>query len=438
MAMRDMFGRGEVTSIDDAFDRARSFADACELRAQESPGTSPVLAPAPRPPSGPTYGGSGLFGRGRSDHNTGWVHAAVRAIANRVAGQPIRLGRKVRRRGVPAAVKSAPAWVGSVEPVESHRLLEVLNDPNELMTAWALMFMTVAGLELHGRAYWLIANEDGRTRLYPLPSGWVTPQHAEGRFYASYEVRTPGVAEPMIVSGDEMVRFAYPDADDPLGSVSPFHAQARAIDADNSIQTAQARAFRDGIHPGVIVTTGGRQETPGVQRRARLNEQQIREISEAIKRRYRGVLQSGEPLILDDMITDVKPFTRTSKEMDWMSSSRLTKERILEGFGVSEIVLGHAQNANRAGSVVADELLCSNAVNPKLMLISQCMTAWLCPRFGSDLVLWIEPAVPHDPEQTRADREQLIRAKAVTINEARGWQGLPAIQGGDVLVGGGT
>jgi HK97 family phage portal protein len=423
--------------LGEAFDRATQEADAIWRRAQATPGTVPSLAPAPRPPSGPTYGGSGLFGRGRSDHNTGWVHAAVRAIANRVAGQPIRLGRKVRRRGVPAPVKSAPSWAGAnLEPVESHPLLDLLADPNELMVGWTLIFTTVAALELHGRAYWLIATEGGRTRIYPLPPSWVTPQHQDGRFYASYEVRTPGVAEPMIVPGDDMVRFAFPDPDDPLGAVSPRHAQAKAVDADESIQTAQSRAFRDGIHPGVIVTTGGRQETPGVQRRARLTEQQIRDVSEAIKRRYRGVLQSGEPLILDDLITDVKPFTRSSKEMDWMNSSRLTKERILEGFGVSEIVLGHAQNANRAGSVVADELLCSNAVNPKLMLISQCATAWLCPRFGSDLVLWLEPAVPNDPDSRRADREQLLRAKVVTVNEARSWQGLPPIDGGDVLVGG--
>lgn len=61
------------------------------------------------------------------------------------------------------------------EPLESHVLLDALNDPSDLMTAWQLMFSTVASLEITGRSLWWIqrGKRNGRDMILPIPIPWI-------------------------------------------------------------------------------------------------------------------------------------------------------------------------------------------------------------------------------------------------------------------------
>jgi phage portal protein BeeE len=139
---------------------------------------------------------------------------------------------------------------------------------------------------LTGRAFWFLDRQLGRTKIYPVPPSWVTPEHDRHRFYARYQVRPPGAAEPVTVAGDDMVAFSYCDPADPLGALSPLAAVARAVVADESIQAAQHMAFLTGVHPGLAITVGSLSELPGMKTRPRLSEAQRQEIVGAILSRH--------------------------------------------------------------------------------------------------------------------------------------------------------
>jgi hypothetical protein len=84
--------------------------------------------------------------------------------------------------------------------------------------------------------------------------------------------------------------------------------------------------------------------------------------------------------------------------------------------------LGEVEGANRASATVADEIFVGNKVNPLCELISQAMTEWLGPMFAGKrerLVVWIAPAVAHDPELTLKRWESAARLGYVTGNEYR-------------------
>ena len=104
--------------------------------------------------------------------------------------------------------------------------------------------------------------------------------------------------------------------------------------------------------------------------------------------------------------------------MNWLESGQITKERILQGFGVSEAILG-SKEMNRASAIAADKHFIDFTINPKIELLSQTLTEWLSPMFGGDLVIWIEPCVANDADMQLKWATALARHSAITGDELR-------------------
>ncbi len=106
-------------------------------------------------------------------HFRGWVWSAVRLVAQRIAGQPVCVGKgKASRRRYKSLGEK-------IEPLESHPLLDGLSDPNDLQTFWQLQFSSIASLELTGRALWWVSKDSretpqGRTtQILHIPTHWI-------------------------------------------------------------------------------------------------------------------------------------------------------------------------------------------------------------------------------------------------------------------------
>lgn len=383
---------------------------------------------APPSNSGGMSGSSGSAGG--YDANYDWVYACVRAISQRIAGQSIRAGFVHGANPTKAVARLSDRKTyqklsnQEVELVDSHEVLDLLADPNPFMVASNLMIATVASLELTGRAHWWLPKIKGKRQLWYMPTGWLTPDHSKG-WFSSWQLTLPGSFDAKTISADEVVYFFYPDPKNPFESRSTLQAIYRSVSADESIQTAQAVAFKRGIFPGMAIIPGSVEDVfAGGERRPMLEKHQRQQIMAAILEMYRGVMNYGEPIILDALIRDIKPITNKPNEMDFRGSGEITKDRILQGFGVSEIIIGAAQNANRASAAVADSLFCDNTINPKISLLSQCMTGWLGPMFTSGksqqrLAVYIEPARPNDPELLARNYQFAVREGIITPDEYR-------------------
>jgi len=347
-------------------------------------------------------------------HFTGWVYAAVRPIAQRIAGQPIRVGKVRKPKGTKAATDA--------EPLDSHPLLDLLADPNDLMVSWSLIYSTVASLELTGRCLWWLP--EGR-QIYPIPTSWLTGFEGATSFIA-FLVRPPNSTEALKLPAEECCYFAYPDPADPHGSLSPLSAVGGAVDADEAMTSSQISMFRRGIHPSHAILVG-KQPVEGVPggMRPRLSDAQSRQIIGAILKRYAGVHRHGEPVILDGMIEDVKTLSHSPAEMDWLNSGKVTKARIMQGFGTNPIIAGEVEGANRASATAADKHFVDFTVNPKIELLSQCLTEWLGSMFDDDLIIWIEPAVANDAEMELSRMTLAANSGVVGYNELRRFAGLP-------------
>jgi len=373
---------------------------------------------------------------GQMRHYAGWVAAAVRCVAERGAGQRIRVGRRI---DTTATAGPGAKWVKSldarVEPLIGHPLADAVEAPNELHTSWSLNFTTIASLMICGKAFWWCrTNEKGRVEIWPLSASWVRRPIGSKRLFESWEVQVPGAAEPFLVPASQMAYFTYPHPGDPInGSWSAVSANLDSIQTDEQISAAQHGFFARGIFPGVAITVGKNAGGDGQPGRPKLTEAQCSQIIHAVKQRHRGAYGAGEPLILDALVERIDKITQSGDEMAFRESGQMTKERILEMFGVSPLSLGATQDGNRAAAAVAEQHLVAN-VNTKLELLGQCATQWLSDTFNDpSLVLWWEPATPVDPEHELQVMKELAAIGAISRNEARAKYGMPPIRGGDSI-----
>src|SRR5262249_48577740 len=140
-------------------------------------------------------------------------------------------------------------------------------------------------------------------------------------------------------------------------------------------------------------------EMSGMATRPRLTAAQRRQIVDAVQKAWGSTLNHGEPLILDGLIKNILPIGQNAREMDYLKSGSITKDRIFQSYGVSPIIAGEISPANLAGAQVANSHFIDFTISPKIELLSQTLTSWLRVVFNDpSLVIWIEPCVANNDE----------------------------------------
>jgi phage portal protein BeeE len=376
----------------------------------------------------------------------GWPFAAIRPIAQTISGLQFCMGYETRPNDVAPPERqrtfrerSMPSYLRNVSEnitlVEANPLLDVLNNPNHVMTGWHLKYLTICGLELTGKAFWWMTETEGQPTIWPIPAHWIQPVHEDDVPVAKWAVSPGGSGVPIPVPANEIAFFYYPDPSSPLDALGPLQASSKAILADESMQEAQEVAFRNGIWPGLAIIAGDVTDEDGENEgRPLLEKEQRVQIHNAIRRHYAGVVRMNEALILDAMIKDVKKISQNPHEMDFTGSGEVTYGRITQGFGTPPFVMGKHEGGTRASSAVAKKHFADFTINPKVELLNQTLTKTIgtaLSRPNRKVYIWIEEYRPDDTEETRKDWALATKEKAVTRNEVRvHLLGLPAWENG--------
>lgn len=388
------------------------------------------------------------------------AYASLRPICARYASQPIRVALVPRRRqgmriqsgrllkecrlkgwtvrgdkafdrhqsmkmqSVPLAVKQyLPA--GSIL-LDDHPIDSMFQAPNEFTTQSTLLSNVAASLMSAGMAYLLFdaqettpdAAGDASSTVYYVPKTWVTPGHKNGPF-SEISVSPPSTSKNQVFNRGEFARIALWNPADPLGSISPMLALASAINSGRSIEQAHSAALRNVFSPRYAITAGQAIEGSSGGRPL-FDAAKRRELSDEFRQMASGALRAGDPIFLDAFISKIERLGDTPNELDFLESSNLVDDKIGRGFGVSKILNGFVQNANRASSAVASELFLDLVVNPTLVLSGQSLTQYIAPYFATPryrVVIYHERAVVNDAAERRA--RVLAMKEYLTPEEAR-------------------
>ncbi len=341
---------------------------------------------------GPTGRNSLPFGFPR--HYSGWVYAAVRAIAQGCAAADVDF---TYRRDE----------VKTVAP--QHPLAVLFERVNPFHTYRELIELTLTDLELSGNAFWVIAyTAVGHVpaELWPVPPRMMRIVPGRDHYVHSYQIHREG--RKYNLAAHDVIHFKYPAPDDAYWGASPLAAAMEAVFADEAVALAQRRSFQNAPVPGVILNS-----------EMELSQVQIDRMKTQYANVNAGVDNAGKMLVAPKGI-DLKPFTTTPKEMDFVESSRATRDRILGVFGVPPAVLGLVTDMSTDSAGAAQEAFIRATLTPKLKLLAQRITQDICRHFlPVGLRCAFRTNIRTDREQDRKDTETGVKLGFLAPNEAR-------------------
>lgn len=389
-------------------------------------------------------------------HYRGKPFSAIRVIANRISQQPLvvaRIGKPanksrslenyiakgvLRKRDVDHRLKRYT--FDEVEIIPDHKLLEVIDDPNELMLPSNLWLVSVANLLVTGRCLWIIDPDPSDPEILPIPTTWATAIHdiKGGKLFARWAIKPPNsMDKPVEIDGDYVANFYIPDPEDPFGCISMLSMQGDSVLTAEAIETAQRVAFHNEINPTTAIYVGDAVTGDG-KRQMKLTPEQRKQLITWIRQEHSGAKKFGLPMILDAIIRDVKILGNKPKEIGFIESSDQTEKHIYAGFGVPLSSAGISSGTGYQANAVDDHTLLENAVNPICKLFSEGITAWVLPLFSKGkqkMRAWIVTPDAYDPDLKIRLWNMGRQYNAASRNEFRTEMlGLPAIPGMDDVV----
>lgn len=369
---------------------------------------------------------------GERDETGGLANREMRMREKAYAGDELAASRDLRHK---AWLKTAPAFIKSLEEsvdvLEDHPFLRRLSRPNDYQTASSLLWCTAFSLCACGESIWLLDYDEQAKDLaaiYYLPRTWVTPVESGGNPFAAYRLTVPGqFADPdaQPIPGKYVVHVMTPNAANPVVPHSSTAAQGLAIATDAEIQAAQLAVTKNITKPGMLVVVGEVESAVGGKsQRPELTADQRRDITAQVRLHYQTASRVGDPLVLDRLIQDVRPYMPQPSDLDYQGGSSVISARIYQGYGTNPIVAGQVQSGNRAQALVAHESMDWLQVNPLATLIGEAMTAKIGPLYGSEnagksLVIWIDPARAKDPELMQKRFDSVAKFGVLTKGQMR-------------------
>ena len=131
---------------------------------------------------------------------------------------------------------------------------------------------------------------------------------------------------------DEVIHLKYPNPLDPHYGLSPLQANALTVDANTELLKSRYQTFLAGPRPGVVLQT---EQT--------LTDQTVARLEEKITAKFGGRDNWHRPLVLEQGLK-ASPWTLTPAEMDFLNSSRMTRDEILAVFRVPPPITGVVEN----------------------------------------------------------------------------------------------
>lgn len=345
---------------------------------------------------------------------SGWVYAAVNAIASEVANIQWRLYEITDK---------------DHEEKDDHPLLDLLDGVNDHMTGIELKYVTVAHLELTGNFYWLLdgvkSDTDKPTAIYPLNPGRVCVKLDKSQFpykLSHYEFTIDG--KVFKFQPYQILHGKYPDPGDPYVGVGVPQTIPTWIDSDNYAMEYNRKFFINGAAIGLYIATDTNVEG------------NIERIRQGFADRYSGTENAHKTPVLPKG-AKLEHTGTTQRDMDFANLTNVTRDRILAGFRVSKTILGTAESdTNRSTAETADYVFSKRTIKPKMLLVLSYLNEFLVPRYGDNLYLTFIDPVPEDKAARTDEMEKAVASMPImTQNEARkNYLGLGPIDGGDKLM----
>jgi HK97 family phage portal protein len=364
-----------------------------------------------------------------------WTSADYQSLAENGYGRNVIVYRAVNL--IARSAGSVP-WqlFDHEERVDTHPLLNLLNNPNPLQGGNAFREAIISYLLLSGNAYIEACKDaDGNVvELYVLRPDRMRVVPSEEGIPSAYEYTVGSSSKRIEVdarTGNSSILHLklFNPLNDWYG-MSPLEAGAQAIAYHKTLDNHNLALLQNGGRPSGALLVNHKNhkgDTPP------LTETQLQELRDSVKEACQGTQNAGQVMVLEGDF-DWKEMGFSPKDMDFTEGNNITSRKIAQLFGVPPMLVGVPGDATFSNYREARLHLWEDTVLPLLDRLLNQLNTWLAPHFGDNLRLSYDPeAIQPIAEKRAAKWQQLSACNFLTNNEKRHALGYPALDGGDVV-----
>lgn len=333
-----------------------------------------------------------------------WVYSAVYLIASTASSVPFNLFTRQTR-----------------QPVDPrHFMYDVINQPNEWMTFTDLLESTFICLELVGNAFWEINyNNYGAPReVYFLNPSKMHIIPDAINYIRGYEYEVNGGIvryEP-----HEIIHFKYANPQNEYWGIGSIQSIWDQVVLDGYAKDYNARFFLNDATPSGVIST----PRP-------LSDTAFNTLQGRWERRHAGYKRSFKVAVLDDGMK-FDPVATTPRDASFIEMKKIVRDALFVGTGVPPVLAGVPDVANYSTARVAQSIFYDSTIAPKLRKVGEAIDASLIkPQDAFIMGAFDTSVAPINIVKLSANSrivERLVKAKLVTMDEARALLGLPPIQ----------
>ena len=272
-----------------------------------------------------------------------WVYSGVYAIANDIAGIPVKIYKLTYKNG--KEVKNY---------IVDHPFLQLLKHPNDLTkTKEEFLESILANAELSGNAYVIKDEiENGLpTKLYSMLTHQVEIVRG-GKSIAGYKYNVDGTTKEF--NTDEIVHYKYFNPLDAHYGLSSISACRMGIQSNEKAGDYNTAFFKNGARPSGCFET-----------ESRLGNTEYERLRIQIAENYTGNKNAFKPLILEKGLK-YQEIGISSKDMDFINGKKMTREEILACLGVPPARVGVMEYSNYANMKEQMQSYWMNTLVPKM------------------------------------------------------------------------
>ena len=312
--------------------------------------------------------------------------------------------------------------------VTNHLAWDLWNQPNDVFSGPYVREAGQQHFELTGEARLIVELAEGFDNL-PI-SYWVVrpdriePVPGDTTFLAGY-VYTSVDGEKIPLRTNEVLTIMRPNPLDPYRGLGAIQATLLEQESARAAAEWNRNFFRNGAMPGGVI------EVPN-----ELSPDQFRNLILRWRESHKGVSRAHRIGVLEQG-AKFTPITYSIKDMQMSEVRGMTRDTVMEAFGMSRHMLGITEDVNRSVAAAGEYMFAKYIDKPRATRWRAMANGFYLPLFGKtarDLALDFENLVPEDTEAENAARDSIATAVKSFVDAGfdREWicdyLGLPPIQ----------
>lgn len=287
--------------------------------------------------------------------------------------------------------------------VTSHLALDVWNKPNPFYTRQEFVESFQQHVDLTGEGWWVVGTLNGLgnvpVELWPVRPDRMEPVPHPTDFLSGYVYTSPdGQKVPLDIN--EVIQIRMPNPLDPYRGLGPV--QTLMVDLDSERYSAEwnRNFFLNSAEPGGIIEVD-----------TRLSDPEFDEMRERWNEQHRGVSKAHRVAILEHGKWVNRQFSM--RDMQFTELRTISRDKILEAFGMPRNMLGITEDVNRANAEAGAFVFSKWLVVPRLERIKQALNNDFLPMFGeTGKGVMFDYCSPVDEDQTAQNAERDSKAAA--------------------------